>query len=172
MRGSRGQGQDLFRLLQTETKSPGRSQCERQVCSKTLRLQSCAGGAKSLYLGSSPGQRHSGQNLLLLYQALPLILTRSTQGRSLFSLRIQSAPPDITAPSTVVRIIAGAGSGCLLKPVSHLMAREWVTLSFGWSLYFCGRTHTHEAGAGGICICLALFPQVMPLKKKDLFIYS
>lgn len=65
VRGSRGNRQDLLRLSETETKSPGRSPCERQVCSKMLRLQSCAEGAKPLYLGSSSGQRHSSHNLVM-----------------------------------------------------------------------------------------------------------
>lgn len=65
VRGSRGKGQDLFQLSETETKSPDRSPCERQVCSKMLRLQSCAERTKPLYLGSRSSQRHSRCNLLM-----------------------------------------------------------------------------------------------------------
>lgn len=58
--GSRGKGQDSFLLSETETKSPGRSQREQQICSKRLRLQSGTERAQPSYL---TGQRLPSCNL-------------------------------------------------------------------------------------------------------------
>lgn len=99
-------------LSETETKSPGRSPCERQVCTKTLRLQSCAKGAKPPYLGSSLDQRYSSQKLVLPLPGLAPPTGQAVYKAGVFSLRIHTAAPDLTVPSTGARIIAGAGRGC------------------------------------------------------------
>lgn len=118
MKGSRGKGQDSFLLSEIETKSPGRSQCERQVCSKTLRLQSLAEGAKPLCLRAAALVRDVlAAASVSTRPGLALRVDKKCARQENVFSGIQNLPPDITVPSTGVRSIAGGGvGGSLTQP--------------------------------------------------------